>query len=182
MIATFLMVLLALAIAYVTFRLAGGLRLYLKLRGKRLVTCPETKKAAAVEVAAGSVAMEALTGPHHLRLSECSRWPERQDCGQDCLKQIEAAQEDCLVWTIVSRWYEERQCADCGKRFEKMKWDDQKPALIDADRRTVQWDKIPAESLPDVLQTHLPVCWNCHMAQTFRREYPDRVSDQPRKH
>lgn len=53
MIAKFLIVLLAMAIAYVTYRLAGGLRLYLKLRGKRLITCPETKKVEAVNVAAG---------------------------------------------------------------------------------------------------------------------------------
>ena len=34
MVAIFFIVLLALATAYLTYRLAGGLRLYLKLRGK----------------------------------------------------------------------------------------------------------------------------------------------------
>lgn len=182
MVAILFIVLLALATAYLTYRLAGGLRLYLKLRGKRLVTCPETKKATAVKVAAGTVAVKALIGPLRLRLSECSCWPEHQNCGQECLRQIEAAPEDCLVWTIISRWYEGRQCAYCRKRFGELKWHDHRPALIGADRRTVQWDEIPTESLLDVLQTHWPVCWNCHMAQTFRREYPDLVSDQPRKH
>ncbi len=181
MIAKFLMVLLALAIAYVTYRLAGGLRLYLKLRGKRLVTCPETKKAAAVEVAAGTVAMEALTGPHHLRLSECSRWPDRQNCGQECLRQMEAAPQDCMVSTIISKWYEGRQCAFCHKLFGEIKWHDHKPALIGADRRTILWDEIPAERLPEVLETHKPVCWNCHIAETFRPEHPELVSDQPKK-
>ena len=47
MAANIFMVLLVLAAAYFTYRLAGGLRLYLKLRGKRLVACPETDQVAA---------------------------------------------------------------------------------------------------------------------------------------
>jgi len=182
MIAKFLIVLLAMAIAYVTYRLAGGLRLYLKLRGKRLITCPETKKVEAVNVAAGSVALKSLLGQPHLRLKACSRWPEGQNCGQACLGQIEAAPQDCLVSTIISKWYEGRKCVFCGKLFRERKWHDQKPALIGADRKTVQWDEIPAERLPEVLETHRPVCWTCHIAETFRREQPDLVSDEPRKH
>jgi hypothetical protein len=32
----------------------------------------------------------------HLRLSECSRWPERQGCGQECLSQIEVLRK--IAW------------------------------------------------------------------------------------
>ena len=181
MAANIFMVLLVLAAAYFTYRLAGGLRLYLKLRGKRLVACPETDQVAAVEVAAGTAALESLIGTPHLRLSECSRWPEREGCGQDCLKQVKTAPEDCLVWTTIAKWYEGRHCAYCRKPFGQLKWHDHNPALIGANRKTVQWDEIPPEKLPEVLKTHWPVCWNCHMAETLRREYPDMVSDQPRK-
>jgi hypothetical protein len=45
----------------------------------------------------------------------------------------------------------------------------------------VQWSEIPAEELPEVFETHLPVCWSCHIAETFRREYPKRVVDRPWK-
>lgn len=182
MLAGFVMVLLVLAAAYVIFQLASGFRIYLKLRGKRLITCPETNKAAAVEVAAGTVAKEALFGRPHVQLGECSRWPERQNCGQDCLRQVEAAQEDCLVWTIVSEWYEGRKCVYCHKLFGKLKWHDHKPALIGADRKTVPWDQIPAERLPEALETYWPVCWNCHIAEAFRQEHPDLVGDPPLKH
>ena len=27
--------------------------------------------------------------------------------------------------------------------------------------------------------THLPVCWNCHIAESFRREHPELVVDRP---
>jgi hypothetical protein len=182
MVAAFLIVLLVLAVAYLTYWLAGGLRLYLKLRGKRLVTCPETNRPSAVEVAAGSVAIDSLIGPFNLRLRECSRWPARQNCGQACLAQIEAAPEDCLVWTIISKWYQGQECAYCHRRFGHINWHDHRPALVNSNRRTVQWDKVPVEKLPEILKTHRPVCWDCHIAETFRREHPDLVVDRSWKH
>ena len=83
--------LLAVVAAYiVVYRVTHGFRYYLRFRGSRLVTCPETQKAAVVEVAAKSAGMQAILGEPCLRLSECSRWPMRGGCAQDCLKQIEA--------------------------------------------------------------------------------------------
>ena len=182
MVAAFLIVLLALAAAYLVIWLVGGFRFYLTLRGKRLVTCPETKKPAAVELEAGPVAMESLIGPFSLRLRECSRWPERQNCGQGCLSQIEAAPEDCLVWAIISKWYQGRECIYCHKPFGQIKWHEHGPALVTSDRNTVQRNKIPVEKLPEILATHWPVCWDCHVAETFRREHPELVVDRPWKH
>jgi hypothetical protein len=85
-----LAVLLALAAPYLGFQAIRGFRLYLQVRGSRLVTCPETKKPAVIRVAAGDMAMEAFLGQPCFRLNECSRWPMRGDCGQGCLSQIEA--------------------------------------------------------------------------------------------
>ncbi len=179
MVAIFLYVLLALFSAYLIFRLAIGLRLYLKLRGERLITCPATNQTVAVNVPAGTVAVEALLGSTRLRLNECSGWPDHQNCGQECLKQIEAAPEDCLVRTIVSEWYDGKRCAYCRKPFGKLKWHDAPQALMDANRKTFLWNEISTESLPDVLKKFQPVCWNCHIAETFRREHPDLVADRP---
>jgi hypothetical protein len=30
-----------------------------------------------------------------------------------------------------------------------------------------------------VLETHLPVCWDCYIAQSFVREHPDLVVYRP---
>ena len=68
--------------------LSSAVAVYLKFRGTRLVTCPETKEPAAVEVDAKYAAIAAPTGERGLRLKDCSRWPESQDCGQQCLGQI----------------------------------------------------------------------------------------------
>jgi hypothetical protein len=81
---------LALEVPYWGYRAIHGFRVYLKFRGTRLVTCPETHKPAVVEVAARSMGLQAILNDPCLHLSGCSRWPMCQDCGQDCLRQIEA--------------------------------------------------------------------------------------------
>jgi hypothetical protein len=174
-----LFALLFAAVIAVVFEAVRALRTYLKFRGKRIVSCPETHQAAAVRVAAGQAALETTVGAPHLRLSECSRWPEREACGQECLAQIEEAPKACLVSTIVNQWYAGRACALCHKPFGQIHWHDHPPALIDAEKKTVQWNEIPAENLQQVMATHWPVCWNCHVAETFRRVHPELVVDRP---
>src|SRR4030095_13851768 len=72
-----------------------GVRAYLKSRGTRVVTCPETRKPVAVRLDRHLAASTAMTGDTELRLKSCTRWPERADCGQECLAQIEASPEGC---------------------------------------------------------------------------------------
>ena len=169
--------LLALAAGYLAFRSVWA---YFKLRGKRLVTCPETQKPVAVDLDALHLARDAAFGPLHLRLSECSRWPERQGCGQECLRQIEAAPQGCLVRRIVAEWYAGKTCVICGKPVDTAEqWVGHVPALLNPDKKTVYWNGLAPEKLPEVFQTHSPVCWSCHIAETFRREHPDLVVDRP---
>jgi hypothetical protein len=102
-----------------------------------------------------------------------------QGCGQECLAQIEDSPESCLVSTIVNNWYQGKSCAYCRKPFEAIHWHDHPPALVDKERKTVQWNDIPLDKLQEVMGTHLPVCWNCHIAESFRREHPELVVDRP---
>jgi hypothetical protein len=169
----------SLAAIYAIFRFVQAVRVYMTFRGKRLVSCPENHRPAAVRVAAGKAALEAMVGNQQIRLSECSRWPERQDCPQGCLAQIEEAPRACLVWTIINRWYQGQACVYCHKPFGEIHWHDHPPALLNQEHKTVQWNEIPAENLQDALGTHRPVCWSCHVAETFRREHPESVVDRP---
>lgn len=163
----------------VVFELTRALRTYFKFRGKRIVSCPENRKPAAVSVAAGKAALEATLHSPHLELSECSRWPEMAHCGQQCLSQIQEAPQACLVSNIVNRWYEGKNCVYCHKPFGEIHWHDHPPALVSEQRKTKQWNEVPLEQLQQTLATHLPVCWNCHVAETFRREHPELVTDRP---
>jgi hypothetical protein len=113
-------------------------------------------------------------------LRDCSRWPERQGCGQECLKQIELSPDGCLVRHILGGWYEGKNCAICRKPFGEINWADHKPALLSPHGKNVEWAEIRAETVPDVLATHAPVCWNCHIVRTFCQQHPDLVLDRSR--
>jgi hypothetical protein len=177
--------LIVLAVFYVVG--PSVIKTYRKFQGKMLVTCPETNQTAGVAVDATHAALTAVQGEPDLRLKACTRWPERQDCGQACLGQIAAAPENCLVRTLLTTWYKERSCVFCGKPFQTIDsydhqaafWYDMKPALISPEGNLVEWLEVPVETLPQVLTTHKPVCWNCLMAEAFRRQYPELVIDRP---
>jgi hypothetical protein len=153
-------------------------RAWLRFRGARVITCPENLRPAGVHVDERHAALAALRGAPALRLSACSRWPERQGCGQQCLAQIEASPEGCLVRNILADWYQGKACACCGMPFGEIRWAVQKPGLITADKTTVEWSQAPAERLPEILETALPVCFACHMANTLVREHPERALDR----
>lgn len=173
-----------LAAFYLFWRTA--VRTYRRYRGKMLVTCPETGRAAGVLVDAGHAAGTAVHGAPDLRLEACTRWPERENCGQECLAQIETSPENCLVRSMLTGWYSGKPCAFCGKAFETVDsydhraafWYDKKPALLAPNGAIVEWSGIPVEKLPEALETHSPVCWNCLIAERFRREHPERVVDR----
>jgi len=174
----FAVAVVAIALGLLVFRVIPTLRSYFTYRGTRLVTCPETRQTVAVDVAAGKAALTAFLGDEKLRLNRCSRWPEHQDCGQECLQQVETDPQNCLVWNIVSDWYEDRSCAICHKRFGHLKHLDHAPALMDRDRVTTEWKAVRPEKLPWIFDTHKPVCWDCHIAETFRRVHPELVVDR----
>jgi len=171
----------ALVVLYVGLRLVEALRVYLRYRGQRVVKCPETQRPAGVRVAAWQAAERFFTGNPQIRLSECSRWPERAGCGQDCLSQVEADPAKCLVWNIVNEWYAGKSCVYCKKPFGTIHWHDHRPALVNRELKTVQWTEVPVERLLQYLETHWPVCWDCHIAESFRREHSELVTDRPRK-
>ena len=158
-----------------------ALSAYVTFRGKRLITCPETHKTAAVDVAAGKAALSAVFGEPTLSLDRCSRWPERQNCGQECLKQVEADPDNCLLWNIVSNWYQGQSCAYCHKPFGPLQHLDHSPALLAPDGTTAKWNEFRPEQLPDVFSMFQPVCWNCHVAETFRHVHPELVTDRRRE-
>ena len=169
---------LLLAVGLFVFRAVPGLRAYFTFRGKRIVTCPETTKPVAVDVNAREAALGAFFNEPTLRLRTCTRWPERQDCGQDCLQQIEVSPENCLVWNIVSKWYEGKKCVFCRKPIGPLHHLDHAPALLGPDFKTTEWNGIRPEQLPQIFETHHPVCWSCHVTESFRRLHPELVTDR----
>jgi hypothetical protein len=167
----FLVVLMAIIIGRLVYA-------WMRYRDERLITCPENLRAAGVRLNARHAAATSLLHAADLRLSACSRWPERAGCGQECLSQIEAAPNGCRVRSILTEWYAGKVCASCGRPFGDVKWNAAKPALQTADKVTVEWKQVAVAGLPETLKTALPVCFACHMAGTLVREHPELAIDR----
>ena len=175
----FALAVLIMAVGLFLVRAIPGIRAYFVYRGQRLITCPETQQPEAVDVAAEEAAIGAFLSQPTLRLKECSRWPERQNCGQTCLSQIEIGPAKCLVWNVVSDWYEGKACSLCHKPIGPLHHLDHAPAVLGPDSKTAEWREFRAEHLPGVFSRYQPVCWNCHVTETFRRMHPELVVDRP---
>jgi hypothetical protein len=177
---TLILSLAGLAVAISIIASVKGIRAYLRARGKRLVTCPENHCTAAVELDAKGAGLKAVRGGTYLCLQDCSRWPEKRGCAQECLPQVETLGQGCLVRNIVADWYKGKTCVYCHKPVGEVEdWTGHMPALLDPDSKTVGWGDVPAEKLPEVFATYRPVCWSCHIAETFRREHGELVTDRP---
>lgn len=147
-------------------------------RGQRVIVCPETKQPAGVELDAWLVACGPVDGQAVLRLKSCSRWPERHDCDQDCLSQIEASPEGTLMRNVVAAWYRDKRCFYCKRLIGEIAWDEAMPALHASDGTLREWKGISAAGVPAILETHEAVCWNCSLAEVFRREHAGLVTDR----
>ncbi|MGB0047295.1 MAG: hypothetical protein WBP70_07595, partial [Terriglobales bacterium] len=66
-------------------------------RDGRTVNCPETHAPVSVRFNALRAAWSSLSGPPKLQLADCTRWPERADCGQECVPDAVAAKPAAVV-------------------------------------------------------------------------------------
>ena len=173
-----LMVIAVLAVA-LWFGIRWLVRSFSHYRGSRSVTCPETKQPALVAVDALHASLTSIFGAPDIRLEQCSRWPIKKDCGQECLANVDVAPESCLVAAVLMRWYRDKNCVYCKKAFSEVHWLDHRPALLSPEKKLLSWKEVDLERLQNVLETHLPVCWDCYIAQTFSLEHPDLVVLRP---
>ena len=86
-------------------------------RGTRAVTCPENHEPVIVEIDSLHASLTATVGLPDIRLENCSRWPMKKDCGQECLMDLDVAPGECLVSGVLMRWYRDKNCVYCKKAF-----------------------------------------------------------------
>lgn len=151
-----------------------------KYRGQRVITCPENQRPAGVVVDATHAAASLFGKAPELQLSECSRWPEKAGCGQECLSEVREFGADCLVRNIIVKWYRDKVCAACGRAIGEIDWTGSRPALLAADQVSVEWNQIPADKLLGTLAAALPICFACHTANRLVKEHPELVTERHR--
>jgi hypothetical protein len=155
------------------WRLVGA---WLKYRGRRVVTCPDNHNPAGVTVDSIHAMATAIGASPQVRLESCSRWPEKANCGQECLSEIETSGEDCLVRNILLAWYVGKVCDSCEQPIGEISVAGAKPAVLRADGVSMEWSEIPAERLEEILLAATPICFACHTARKMVREHPALIS------
>lgn len=151
--------------------------LYVRFRGKRIVTCPETHQPVATKVNAALAAGSWIVTQPRFVVTACSRWPERAGCDQACAPQIEADPQATLARNIVAKWYAERTCAYCSRDISDIRGA-VVPALLTADGSLREWKDVATEELPHVLENAVAVCATCELVEDFRRRFPDRILER----
>ena len=162
--------------------ISGFVKTWRLYHGVHVITCPENLRPAAVKLAVFDAAKwAAISGETDLHLRTCTRWPEMAGCDQACLTQIASSPRACALHTIVSEWYEGKQCHFCKRDIGEIVWHERPPAVKTREGVTREWKSIKAEELPVVFATAEAVCWACHVVETFRREHPELVLERARQ-
>ena len=157
-----------------------GLRAWMTVRGARIVVCPETQLPVAVKVDVAHDVVSTILERPELRLTACSRWPERQDCDQPCTQQIEIAPSETHPRTIAAHYFSKERCAICSRPIEPPSHTAQQPGFMEPVTHWVKtWNELPAQDLPRAIATFQPLCSNCTLVELFRQRSPDRVTDRP---
>jgi hypothetical protein len=92
-------------IVVLSFYVAIAWRTWVRVHGTRVVVCPETQRPVAVNVDVGHAMTTSVWEKPDLRLTSCSRWPERADCDQPCVKQIELLPDATRPQAIATQFF-----------------------------------------------------------------------------
>ena len=146
---------------------AMALENYYRNRGRQSVVCPDSGQRADVEVDSTFAFMTAWRGQEHTRLQSCSRWPEKGECGQGCLTQLEPTPEN--IERLLSYWYEGKSCAVCARSLSRADWERSRLGLLNDRQQLFELRNIDPYDLQTTIEHMRPLCWICHQEERARQ-------------
>jgi len=161
------------AVLFVAIPVGFSLKSYLRKRGRRTVVCPDNHEPVTVEMDNKFAFRTALRGEEHERLQSCSRWPEKGDCGQECLAQVDPTPEN--LERLLQRWYQGKTCAICGRALTPADWRRSRLALLNEKQKLFELRHMHLDEIPSALDCMRPLCWNCHQEERVRQAEPPRL-------
>jgi hypothetical protein len=103
--------------------------------------------------------------------------------GQDTGATPRAAftRHDSATIESLKRFFDGKACAICTRPIPPVQRTGPKPGLLDpATHETRSWDEIPDGNTSAVLETNLPICASCQVAESFRQRFPAHVVERER--
>jgi hypothetical protein len=161
------------AILLVALPVGLSLQSYFRNRGRRTVICPENHESVTVELDNKYAFSTALRGEEHDRLHSCTRWPEKGDCGQECLLQVNPSPEN--LERLLQKWYQDKSCAICSRRLTPADWRRSRLALLNEKHKLFELRHMHLDEVPSALDRMKPLCWNCHQEERARQAVAPRM-------
>jgi hypothetical protein len=152
---------------------ALSLQAYFQNRGRRAAICPENREPVDIEVDSKYSFWTAYRGQEHTRLQSCSRWPDKGDCGQECLEQVAPSPENAE--RLMLGWYQGKACAICTRAISPSDWRRGRLAWLDAEHKLVELRQVDLKQLQFALEAMRPLCWTCHQEERVRQAVPPRA-------
>jgi hypothetical protein len=87
---------------------------------------------------------------------------------------------DTATTVQLKHHFEGKPCAACSRPIS-VHAGELRPGLLHAKTHdAIAWEDIPAANLSTTLESHVPICSNCLVIETFRRQHPELVVDRHR--
>lgn len=81
----------------------------------------------------------------------------------------------------LKHFFDGKQCSCCGRSIPAVHVGEPRPGLRNVKtHEAVGWDDIPAADLSAALESHEPLCSDCVVTETFRRQHPELVVERSR--
>ncbi len=109
--------------------------------------------------------------------------PDAERDGAHALEAAHAAilPHDSATTELLKRYFDGKECAICKRPIPPVHRTGLKPGLWNPEtHKAHSWDEIPNTGLSGMLETELPLCSTCQVAESFRQRFPDLVVDRDR--
>lgn len=144
-----------------------------KNRGRHGIICPETDQPADIELDPRYAMRTAARNYEHSRLASCSRWPEKDECGQECLAQVNPSPEN--IERLLSKWCAGKGCAICARALNAADWSFSRIGLLDERQKLIELHDVQLNRLQLELKGKRPLCWKCHQEERVRQAVPPQI-------
>ena len=117
-----LITIIAIAVA-LWFGIRWLVRSLSKYGGPRVVTCPETEMPTIVEVDSLHALLTSTVTRPDIRLKDCARWPIREQCGQECLLDLDTLSDMAYGWRDADELSASAELPFChGRKTTRSGW------------------------------------------------------------
>jgi hypothetical protein len=88
---------------------------------------------------------------------------------------------DAAMTAQLRQYFEGKACGSCGRDIPPVHAGEMRPGLLNTStHEEMAWADIPSANLSATLEAHVPICSNCLVSESFRRQHPELVLDRRR--